>query len=145
MSSNIESIIQHFTTESLKILYLDCLSKNDILRANLIVDIIDIYDEIKNFQNLLNIVIEKIRINTNLMLQYQDYIRTKVIEYDYNLDLVKNLEEYNQFHKIKKDLNTYNEEYKEYDDYLSSLRVELQDNIKKDLAFLMFNYLNKKE
>ncbi len=145
MSSNIESIIQHFTTESLKILYLDCLSKNDILRANLIVDIIDIYDEIKNFQNLLNIVIEKIRINTNLMLQYQDYIRTKVIEYDYNLDLVKNLEEYKQFHKIKKDLNTYNEEYKEYDDYLSSLRVELQDNIKKDLAFLMFNYLNKKE
>ncbi len=142
--NTIEYMIHHFTIDSLKILYLDCLSKNEILRANLIVDIIDIYEEIKNIQSLMDIILEKININTNLIHQYQEFIRIKVIEYDCDLSIVQNLEEYKELNLIKDIIKEQTKEYNEYKDNLYSLRHELKECIQKDLAFLMLNYLNKK-
>ncbi len=142
--NTIEYMIHHFTIDSLKILYLDCLSKNEILRANLIVDIIDIYEEIKNIQSLMDIILEKININTNLIHQYQEFIRIKVIEYDCDLSIVQNLEEYKELNLIKDIIKEQTKEYNEYKDNLYSLRHELKECIQKDLAFLMLNYLTKR-
>jgi hypothetical protein len=142
--NTIEYMIHHFTIDSLKILYLDCLSKNEILRANLIVDIIDIYEEIKNIQNLMDIILEKININTDLVYQYQEFIRLKVIEYECDLSIVQNLEEYKELNLIKDIIKKQTKEYNEYKDNLYSLRHELKECIQKDLAFLMLNYLTKR-